>query len=359
MNKPNKLKKGDKIAVVSLSSGILGEKSVEHELALGLKRLREFELEPVLMPNSLKGLAYLKKYPQARAADLKQAFLDDSFAGIICAIGGDDTYRLLPYLLEDKEFVNAVKKHPKIFTGFSDTTINHLLFYKLGMVSYYGPSLLNDLAELEIKMLPYTRKTFLRFFDNSVPQIVKSSSVWYEERIDFSKASIGVPRKIHTESLGYEVLRGEGIVTGKFLGGCLDSLYDIIAGKRYSDEAQLVSKYGIFPSSDEWKDKILFIETSEECPSPALFSKMLSALKKRGVFDQVKAVLLGKPQNECFYSEYKQELVELTRSENLPLMTNLNFGHAYPRTIIPYGLSARIDFNNAKLTITESLFETE
>ena len=36
-----------------------------------------------------------------RAKDLKDAFLDDSIAGIICAIGGDDTYRLLPYLMED------------------------------------------------------------------------------------------------------------------------------------------------------------------------------------------------------------------------------------------------------------------
>lgn len=44
--------------------------------------------------------------------------MDDSIAGIICAIGGDDTYRLLPYLLEDEEFIDAVHKSPKLFTGF-------------------------------------------------------------------------------------------------------------------------------------------------------------------------------------------------------------------------------------------------
>ena len=79
-----------------------------------------------------------------RANDLKQAFLDDGVAGIICAIGGDDTYRLLSYLMDDKEFIDAVKNHPKLFTGFSDTTINHLMFYKIGLQTYYGPNFICD-----------------------------------------------------------------------------------------------------------------------------------------------------------------------------------------------------------------------
>lgn len=47
------------------------------------------------MPNALKGIKYLQENPQARARDLKDAFLDDSIAGIICSIGGDDTYYCL------------------------------------------------------------------------------------------------------------------------------------------------------------------------------------------------------------------------------------------------------------------------
>ncbi len=76
------------------------------------------------MPNALKGIEYLQVYPEARAKDLKDAFLDDSIAGIICAIGGGDTYRLLSYLMEDEEFIKAVEKHPKLYTGFSDTTLH-------------------------------------------------------------------------------------------------------------------------------------------------------------------------------------------------------------------------------------------
>ena len=50
------LKKGDKVAIVSLSSGILGEPFVKHEVELGIKRLKELGLIPVFMKNSLKGI---------------------------------------------------------------------------------------------------------------------------------------------------------------------------------------------------------------------------------------------------------------------------------------------------------------
>ena len=67
------------------------------------------------MNNSLKGVNFLKNHPEARAQDLKQAFLDKDIKMIITAIGGDDTYKTIPYLMEDKEFIDSVKKNPKIF----------------------------------------------------------------------------------------------------------------------------------------------------------------------------------------------------------------------------------------------------
>ena len=89
---------GDKVAIVSLSSGILGESFIKHELDLGVQRLKEFGLEPVFMPNALKGLEFIKNHPKARAEDLKAAFLDQSIKMVLCAIGGDDTYRTLPFM---------------------------------------------------------------------------------------------------------------------------------------------------------------------------------------------------------------------------------------------------------------------
>ena len=46
---PDRLKTNDKVAIVSLSSGILGETFAKHELEIGLRRLREYGLEPVIM----------------------------------------------------------------------------------------------------------------------------------------------------------------------------------------------------------------------------------------------------------------------------------------------------------------------
>lgn len=71
---PKCLKKGDKIAIVSLSRGLLGEEFIKHELDLALKRLEEFGLIPVIMPNAMKGIDYLATHPEARAQDLKLPF---------------------------------------------------------------------------------------------------------------------------------------------------------------------------------------------------------------------------------------------------------------------------------------------
>ena len=59
--KPKKLNKGDKIAIVSLSRGLLGMPFCKHELDLGIKRLKELGLEPVIMPNAAKDMEYLEK----------------------------------------------------------------------------------------------------------------------------------------------------------------------------------------------------------------------------------------------------------------------------------------------------------
>ena len=72
MVKPKKLNKGDKIAIVSLSRGLLGMPFCKHELDIAIKRLKEFGLIPVIMPNALKDIEYLEEHPEARASDLKQ-----------------------------------------------------------------------------------------------------------------------------------------------------------------------------------------------------------------------------------------------------------------------------------------------
>lgn len=349
MQYARKLERGDKVAIVSLSSGMLGEEFCSHNIEIGVRRLKDYGLEPVFMPNALKGIEYLKKHPKARAEDLKAAFLDDSIAGIICAIGGDDTYRLLPYLLEDTEFIEAVEKHPKLFTGFSDTTVNHLMFYKLGLSTYYGPNFICDLGEIADEMLPYTKRTFEGYLEGNESGEIVSSEIWYEEREDFSRKAIGTERKAHKEERGFELLQGSEIFHGKLLGGCLESLYDILTDTRYEDEKEICERYSLFPDKEEWRGKILFIETCEEKPIPELFEKEIQLLKEKGVFDVVAGMLLGKPQDEVYYQEYKDILIKVIDNECLPIVYNVNFGHATPRCALQYGVVAKVDMKQKKI----------
>lgn len=67
MIKPDKLRNGDKVAIVSLSSRMLGEEFCSHNIEIGVKRLKEFGLEPVFIPNALKGIEYLSEHPEKRA----------------------------------------------------------------------------------------------------------------------------------------------------------------------------------------------------------------------------------------------------------------------------------------------------
>lgn len=359
MKKPKGLKKGDKVAIVSLSSGILGEDFAKHQLDLGKERLTSFGLEPVVMPNALKGLQYLKEHPEARADDLKKAFMDESIKGIIAAIGGDDTYRLLPYLMEDKSFIHTVQSSPKLFSGFSDTTINHLMFYRLGMVSFYGLNILNDLAELADDMLPYTKRIFEAYFEGKELYDIPKSDWWYEERTDFSTEALGTERMRHLEKRGFEALQGSGKVSGKLLGGCLESLHDCLTGERYADQAEVIEKYSIFPALEEWRGKILFLETSEETPSPENLKKMLLKLKETGLFSVINGILVGKPQNERYIEEYKFIYREVVDNETLPILYNLPFGHAYPRCLLPCGVNVTVDLDKRAVTFEETYFEKE
>lgn len=94
------------------------------------------------MPHTLASPEWIAANPEARAQDLMGAFADPSINGIIAAIGGDDSIRLMPYLNLD-----VMRSNSKVFLGFSDTTSLHLACYTAGLTSFYGPSILAGFAE--------------------------------------------------------------------------------------------------------------------------------------------------------------------------------------------------------------------
>lgn len=335
-----KLNRGDKVAIVSLSAGTLGEAFCKHQLELGRERLESFGFEVVEMPNALKGLDFIKENPQKRAEDLVAAFKDESIRGIICAIGGDDTFKLAPYLFEEENQA-IIRRHPKFFMGYSDTSINHLMLNKLGVPSYYGLSFLTCFAELGHQMLDYSQAAFSHILTEQAFEY-QPSDTWYEERKDFSEAAIGTERLAHQETRGYQLLQGPAHFSGKLIGGCVESLYDLLAGERYPDEKLINDQYKIFPSKSQLDGAIVFLETSEEKPTPENLSMMLLRLKEGGLFEGIEGVLFGKPQDEVYFEEYKVVLCEVLPDE-IPILYNLNFGHAYPKMLMQYGAMATVD----------------
>ena len=64
------------VAIVSLSSGIIGEPFINFEVEIGLRRLKELGLNVKFMPHARKGLDYVREHPEKRAEDLLEAFRD-------------------------------------------------------------------------------------------------------------------------------------------------------------------------------------------------------------------------------------------------------------------------------------------
>ena len=324
------------VGIVSLSSGIIGESAVKHEVNLGVKRLRDLGLEVKFLEHAQKGMGYLADHPESRAQDLIQAFKDSSIDMILCAIGGDDTYRLLPYLFENDELKKVV--HQKVFLGFSDTTINHLMLHKLGIKTFYGQSFLADVCELETDMLPYTFSYFKELITTGSISEIRPSEVWYEERTDFSEKALGTKRTRH-ENQRFELLKGRAIFAGEILGGCLESIYDI---------------FELCPTLQAWKGKILLLETSEEKSEPTLYRKMLETLKTTEIFSVLNGILVGKPMDEAYYDEYKQILLDVIDTD-IPILYNVNVGHATPRAIVPFGMKAEVDANEQVIRFLNEL----
>lgn len=340
MIKPEMLKKGDKVAVVSLSLGMLGDKDFIHKYYIAKERLEnEFGLEVVAMPNALKGSTYVYEHPEARAQDLMDAFKDDSIKAIICSIGGDDTIRLLPYIDFD-----VIRNNPKIFMGYSDTTVNHFMMNKAGLVSFYGPTIMCEFAEY-VKMNEYSKKAVEDMLFNDCENLeIDSCKLWSKDFVSWCEDNINKERELIEETHGYETLQGSGVVTGQVLGGCIDT-FPMMVGT------------SIWPTKEEWRDKILLIETSNDKPSPALVTYYLRNLGAQGIFDVIKGIIVGKPDGEEYYEEYKDVLKSVMKEyhhEEMPILYNINIGHAFPTGIMPLGSDVQVDFDNQKIRLMES-----
>ncbi len=328
------------VGIVSLSSGIIGEEKIQFEVETGLKRLEAMGLEVRFLPHARLGLDYVREHPEDRAADLLEAFRDPEIDMILCAIGGDDTVRMLPWLFAHDELRQVLTNKP--FLGFSDTTGNHLMLHKLGLPTFYGQSFLADLCELSPDMLPYTRHYFEELIHTGTIREVRPSAVWYSSREHFTPDQAGVSLVSHPDR-GWELLQGPARFSGPILGGCIDSLYDLLEGEEYREIQLLARQYKLLPRTEDWSGRILLLESSEMLMPPETYRRVLTLLKDMGIFSVISGILAGKPMDEVYQEEYHRILVETVDDPRLPILANLNIGHALPRCILPFGAVAQVD----------------
>jgi muramoyltetrapeptide carboxypeptidase LdcA involved in peptidoglycan recycling len=89
----------------------------------------------------------------------------------------------LPYIDFD-----TIRKHPKIFLGFSDTTIMHFCCLKAGIESFYGSALLTGIAEnggINLYFTESVNRTLLS--DGVIGRIHPNTNGWTYELLDWAE----------------------------------------------------------------------------------------------------------------------------------------------------------------------------
>ncbi len=340
MIKPNKLNRGDKIATISLSWGGAGDIPLRYEI--GKKQLQDtFDVEVVETTNALKSADWIYKNPQARADDLMEALEDKSIKAIFSNIGGEDSIRTLPYI-----DLNVIKNNPKIFLGFSDSTVTHFCFYKAGVTSFYGTSILVGFAENNGMHQYQIDDINATFFNNASRGIIlPNKDGWTSERLEWDvPANQKTSRKL-APCTGWRFLQGTETVQGELLGGCFEVL-----------EFLKDTDYWVKPN--DWKGKIMFIETSEVKMKPDNFRWILRNFAASRILHNVAGLLVGRPYDNKYAQDYDDILLKVIKDEegldNLPIVTGMDFGHTCPTFSIPYGIMGEINCAKKTFSIIEN-----
>jgi len=215
MIKPNKLNKGDTIAVLSPSKGLPSK--YPHIFDNGIKNIKEkFGLKIKEFPTAKMDLNKLYEHPELRAKDINDAFADKEIKAIIASIGGDDSIRILKYI--DK---NIIRNNPKIFMGYSDTTTLNTFFNQLGLVTFNGPSIMAGFSQMN--NFPESEKHVKDIlFNNSSGYEYKPYSVWSNNYKDWSKKeNVGQVNEIKKNN-GWHWIQGKSTIRGTLFGGCIE-----------------------------------------------------------------------------------------------------------------------------------------
>ena len=322
---------------------------------LGKRRFEKiFHVKVVETPNALRGSKYLYEHPEKRAEDLMWALKEHSIKGIICNLGGDDSYRVLPYIDP-----RVIHDHPKVFMGFSDIATWMAVFAYAGVRAYYGPSVLTPIAQPG-KLDEYTEAAIRRtLFSNKIIGEIKPAEktspidwnttytiieghkkVQYERFPDNEEIEDPKDMIPWEPGIGYKVLQGSGKVRGNVIAVRGGPLWQIL-GTKY------------FPGPDIWEDSIIALEHGSIYGSKLAGLHELRAFAAAGVFDKAKAILTG-PLDADNEETILKVIQDEVRRPDLVILENIDYIHRTPMTILPTGALMEIDCDAQKIEILES-----
>lgn len=333
--KPLRLHKGDTIATISPCNGWAGDEDIRWKYDLGVMRLTDMGLNVIPAPNSLRGSSFLSENPRARAEDFMWAFENKNVNAIISNVGGNDSIKVIPYIAKSSIIYN-----PKIFIGFSDVMNLHILCYQCGLSSFYGDNLLYPIAEAQ-GWHEYSKHWFKKvLFDHSEIGLVESSKEWTYEKTDFTNKFYTRP---YYPNEGYELIQGDGVVQGRLIGG-------------HTGLAELENT-PLSLLADDFRNAILFIEDIPKFFTPQSIVHFLKWLDKIGALQLLNGIIIGKANENTIFTEQKKaikDFLSLLDLKNLPVLYGVNFGHASPICILPYGAKAEINCKAKSFSILDN-----
>jgi muramoyltetrapeptide carboxypeptidase LdcA involved in peptidoglycan recycling len=339
MIKPRALRPGDRIATISLSRG--WPSVYPRAYQDGKRQLQEaFDVEVVESRHALADIEWLAAHPEARAVDLMEVLQDPTIDGLVSSIGGDDSIRLLPYL-----DYSVIRQNPKVFLGYSDSTVTHFAFWKAGVTSFYGPSIMAGFDE-NGGLWPYMAESIRQvlFAPSPTTFIFPNPDGWTIESWEWGSEQRNAKRRKLQPSSGWKWLQGQGQHRGQLIGGCLDVM-DWLRGTP------------VWPEPAQWRNSILFLETSEDRPSPTLVTYMLRALAATGALNEVRGILYGRPYGEeTSFAVYDDVLLRVLTEQGLtsiPVITRMDFGHTDPKLTLPIGVMTEIDCDAQQIRLVE------
>jgi muramoyltetrapeptide carboxypeptidase len=289
--KPPALRPGDTVGVVAPASTIKRDL-----LEAGLDRLHGMGYRTAFLPSIFDEDLYFAGSIERRTRELEEMFVRPEVRAVVCARGGYGTNYLLAAMNLER-----LRRHPKIFVGYSDVTT--LLTYfadALGMVTFHGPMVAKDFSHPGGVDVP------------SWEAALSGSVGWNLE-----------------ESSSLKVLV-EGSAEGVLYGGCL---------------SMLVASIGT-PYEIRTDGTILFLE--DVGVKPYQIDRMLMQLKLAGKLQGVRGVVFGE-MLDCIQTKdqpYSMEEVILRVLGDLrvPIACGLRSGHVSGENVtLPIGVRATFE----------------